>query len=80
MQLPIIKQLVNDFDMKSLQSAEEAILDERIPSILVGGVDEGEQLTHVMAAIWIKNEMEKNGLPLHKAVRNYSVKVRTSIS
>ncbi len=80
MQLPVIKQLVNDHDLEKLIAAEEAILEEESPAIKIEGSDEGEQLTHVMAAVWVKNEMEKEGIPLNKAIRNYTVKVRNSIS
>ena len=80
MQLPVIKQLVTDHSLEELVAAEEAILEENAPAIKVEGKDEGEQLTHVMAAVWVKNEMEKEGIPLNKAVRNYTVKVRNSIS
>lgn len=80
MKLPVIKQLVNDHSIEVLNKAENAILEEQKPSIEIEGEDEGEQLTHVMAAIWIKREMEENNVPLAKAIRNYSQKVRISIS
>ena len=80
MQIPIIKQLVSDFELEQLQQAEEAILDESKPEIEVEGEDEGEQLTHVMAAIWVKQHMEKEGLALGKAIREYTIRVRQSIS
>lgn len=79
MKLPIVKKLVSDYSMEQLEAAENAILEEEAPVIEVEGEDEGEQLTHVMAAIWIKREMETNDLPLNKAMRNYTVKVRKSI-
>ncbi|MEX2379913.1 MAG: hypothetical protein WD530_04180 [Vicingaceae bacterium] len=80
MKLPVVKKLVNDHSMEQLEAAENAILEEAAPVIDVEGEDEGEQLTHVMAAIWIKREMEANDLPLNKAMRDYTVKVRNSIS
>lgn len=80
MKLPIVKKLANDFSMEQLEAAENAILEELDPVIEVEGEDEGEQLTHVMAAIWIKREMKAKDLPLNKAMRNYTVKVRNSIS
>lgn len=80
MKLPVVKKLVNDYSMEQLEAAENAILEEAAPVIDVEGEDEGEQLTHVMAAIWIKREMETNDLSLNKAMREYTVKVRKSIS
>jgi hypothetical protein len=80
MQIPVIKELVTEHASEVLEAAEEAILEGRSPVINIDGEDEGEQLTHIMAAIWVKKEMEKEGIPLNKAVRNYTVKVRKSIS
>lgn len=80
MQIPVIKTLVEKYSLEQLQAAEEAIMEEQNPEIEIEGNDEGEQLTHVIAAIWVKNEMEKEGIPVGKAVRNYTVKVRNSIS
>lgn len=80
MQLSIVKQLVNDFDLSQLEAAETAIYEEKAPEIKVDGEDDGEKLTHVMAAIWVKNEMAKENIPLPQALRNYTLKVRTSIS
>lgn len=80
MKIPAIKKLVESFDIHSLVAAEEAILEEQQLAIEIEGEDEGEQLTHVMAAIWIKNEMEKTGDAFPQALRAYTSRVRTSIS
>lgn len=80
MQIPVVKKIVAEYTLEQLQAAEEALLNEDRPSISIEGEDEGEQLTHVMAAIWIKNDMENNNNPLPKALRNYTEKVRKSIS
>lgn len=80
MKIPVIKNLVSQFSLEELQAAEEALLEEREPAIKIEGEDEGEQLTHAMAAIWILNDMNHNGHDLKTALRNYTVKVRDSIS
>lgn len=80
MQIPVVKKIVAEYTLEQLQAAEAAILNEEKPSISIEGEDEGEQLTHVMAAIWIKNDMVTNNNPLPKALRNYTDKVRKSIS
>ncbi len=77
--MPAIKKLVENASEEELVKAEAAILEEQQPPIEVEGDDEGEQLTHVMAAIWIKKEMEKEGVPFPKALRAYTQKVRVSI-
>lgn len=80
MQVAEIKRLVEGYSLEELSLAEEAILEERKPEIDIHGEDEGEMLTHVMAASWIKSDMEKNGTDVRTSLRNYTQKVRKSIS
>jgi hypothetical protein len=80
MKIPVIKGLVETASMDELIAAEEAIIEEQKPQIEVKGDDEGEQLTHVMAAIFIKNHMDDNGVDFKTALREYTKKVRESIS
>jgi ribosomal protein S3 len=79
MQIPVIKKLVEAYSLAQLQSAEEAMLEEQKPSIEVEGKDEGECLTHVLAAIYIKEKMEQ-GVAFNQALRDFSQRVRNSIS
>ncbi len=80
MKIPAIKKLVETYSLTDLVAAEEAILEEQQPAIAVEGEDEGEQLTHVLAAVWILNDMEDNGSDFKTALREYTKKVRVSIS
>jgi hypothetical protein len=80
MKVPEIKKLCEIYSIVQLQEAEENILNEQPLSIEVGGDDEGEQLTHVLAAIWCLQDMKENKTALPQAIRNYTVKVRNSIS
>jgi hypothetical protein len=80
MKIPSIKKLVETYSNAELIAAELAIIDEQTPSIEVEGADEGEQLTHVLAAIWIKQQMEADKLEFTAALRAYTSRVRTSIS
>ena len=80
MQIAIIKQLAETYTTAELLAAEEAIMNELSPAIPVEGKDEGEQLTHVLAAIEIHNDMLKNGIDFRTALRNYTQRVRNSIS
>lgn len=80
MQIPLIKEVAEKYSLAQLKAAEEAFYEEQSPAIEIPGKDEGEQLTHVLAAIWILEVMEKERLPLAKAVREYTVRVRNSIS
>jgi hypothetical protein len=79
MKIPSIKKLVDACNIQQLQAAEEAILEGLSPEIEVEGDDEGEQLTHIMAALFIREEMEK-GADYLTALRTYSGRVRSSIS
>jgi hypothetical protein len=80
MKMPVIKRLVETQSLDSLVAAEQAILEEQTPAFEVEGEDEGEQLTHVFAAIFIINHMQDNGSDFKTALREYTAKVRVSIS
>ena len=80
MKIPAIKKLVENYSLAQLQEAEAAMLEEQKPFIEVDGDDEGEQLTHILASIYIKNKMEHNDTPFNQALRDFSQRVRTSIS
>ncbi|MGD1841588.1 MAG: hypothetical protein ACFB0B_11935 [Thermonemataceae bacterium] len=80
MQLPVIKKLVETQSIEALKQAEETLLQEEQPAIDIEGEDEGEQLTHVIAAIWILEKMQTDEVAYNEACRAYTKKVRTSIS
>lgn len=79
MKVPVIRQLVKTHSLQDLQSAENDLLEERTPSIEIGGEDEGEQLTHVIGAIEILNNI-KSGMKEGEALRAFTQRVRNSIS
>ncbi len=80
MKIPAIKQLVENYTLEDLIAAEAAIIEEQRPQIEVIGDDEGEQLTHVLAAVWILNHMQDEESDFKTALREYTKKVRVSIS
>lgn len=80
MQIPIIKKLVENYSLVQLQAAEDAMMEEQKPAIEVEGKDEGECLTHVLAAIYIKDKMENQSTPFNQALRDFSQRVRNSIN
>ena len=80
MKLAVIKKLAETQTIENLRLAEEAILNEEKPQIDIEGEDEGEQLTHAIAAIQILSDMEKDGVDLRTALRAYTERVRNSIS
>ena len=80
MKIPAIKQLVERYSKDELEKAEAAIADEQKPEIEIPGEDEGEQLTHAYAALQIIQSMEENELDFKTALREYTGRVRNSIS
>lgn len=80
MKIPAIKKAVEQFSLEELRAAEGALLEEQKPAIDIEGADEGEQLTHTMAAIWILLEMQRQSIDFNAALRLYTSKVRSSIS
>jgi uncharacterized protein (DUF2267 family) len=79
MKIPAIKKLVESYSLPQLQEAEAALLEEQKPLIEIEGDDEGEQLTHVLASIYIKDKMEHHNTPFSQALRDFSQRVRNSI-
>lgn len=80
MKIPVIKKLIETYGIEQLEKAELALLEEQTPAIELEGKDEGEQLTHAMAALEILREMRESGSTATEALRNYTQRVRKSIS
>lgn len=79
MKLQAIRELVETQTIDALRRAEAALLEEQMPGISVAGEDAGEQLTHVLAAIWIKEYMDIHQVDYSAALRAYVQRVRRSI-
>jgi len=80
MKIPAIKKLVSTYSVDDLEAAEELLLNEKPSQIEIEGNDDGEQLTHVFAAIFIIEEMAKSDVDFKTALRRYTNKVRNSIN
>lgn len=80
MKVPAIKKLVENYSLPQLKEAENAMMEEQHPAIEVEGDDEGEKLTHILASIYIKDKVENQGVPFTQALRDFSQRVRNSIS
>ncbi len=80
MKIPVIKKLVESYSIDQLVDAENEIIEGNEPSIEVEGSDEGEKLTHVIAATWILQEMKVRKIDFKDALRDYTKKVRESIN
>jgi hypothetical protein len=79
MKLPAIKKAV-EYSIEQLKEAEEALYNEQPLKIEIEGDDDGEKLTHILAAIFVKTDMAENNHDLNTSVRNYAVRVRNSIN
>ncbi|MFN6943844.1 MAG: DUF6952 family protein [Cytophagaceae bacterium] len=80
MKIPAIKKLVETCNSKDLIQAENDLVEGKDLAIEVEGGDEGEQLTHIIAALWIMDEMRSRSIDFKEALREYTKKVRESIS
>lgn len=80
MNVAAIKKLVDAYSADQLRKAEDDLLNEVELSIEVEGEDEGEKLTHILAAVFCREEMDKNGVGINHALRLYSQRVRNSIN
>lgn len=78
MKLAAIRALMGE-TIESLRKAEEDLTEERPLQIEVIGDDEGEQLTHVFGAIWIKEKVASGEMDEKSALRAFTQKVRKSI-
>lgn len=79
MKIAVIKKLIVEHSLENLKKAEESLLNDEKPTIDVDGEDEGEQLTHLLGAIWILEQIN-NGMQTNEALRAFTQRVRGSIS
>ncbi|CAN5160967.1 hypothetical protein BH23BAC1_BH23BAC1_27950 [soil metagenome] len=80
MKILAIKKLVETQPLKDLMAAEYALIEDKPLSFDVEGDDEGEKLTHIIAAIWILERMKIDDIEFKAALREYTQKVRESIN
>jgi len=80
MKLSVIKELVENYSLEELKKSEAAMEEGETPYMEVKGEDEGEQFTHIIAAVWVKEKMEQDDIDARSAMREYTQKVRNSIS
>lgn len=80
MKLSAIKLAVEQYSLVQLSDAEADIMNEIELKITIIGDDDGEKLTHILAAIFVKKQMSKFGCDYNTALRNYTSKVRNSIN
>jgi len=80
MKIHAIKELAENYSVTVIEEMTAQLEAGEPLSHPVGGDDEGEQLTHLLGAAWILQQMHENGSDFKTEVRNFSARVRDSIS
>ncbi len=80
MKLPAIKKLIEQYDLATCRQAETDLLEGNPLQIEVEGNDEGEQLTHILAAIDVLEKVQQENMDPKVALREFFERVRRSIS
>lgn len=78
MQIPVVRALSQNYSLGQLREVESCLIDESPLPFQVEGEDAGEQLTHVLGAIWILEQVEQ-GMSFNEALRAFTHRVRNSI-
>ncbi len=79
MKVPVIKKLAENYSLEEISRAEAALAEGQVPHIAIEGEDEGEQLTHAFGAKFVLEKVAE-GMELKQALREFTQKVRGSIS
>ena len=79
MKIQEIKRISEQLDLETLKQLEIDVLNQNPLKIEIHGEDEGEILTHVSAAIWIKEKSIADKISIQEALRAYTQRVRKSI-
>ncbi len=80
MKINAMKELVEAHNIAELNALTTQLENGEPLSHPVHGDDEGEQLTHLLGAVWIKEQMALNNSEFKTELRNFSSRVRESIS
>lgn len=80
MKITAIKKLIENHTLSELKAAEQSMELGEPLSIEVEGDDEGEQFTHVLAAIDILTRVETGQKEVNTALREFTQRVRNSIN
>lgn len=78
MKIAAVKKITQEYTAEQLDQAQTNLLAGAALGIDVEGEDEGEQLTHLYAALWIKEHMSANNSDLNTSLRAYTAMVRQS--
>jgi hypothetical protein len=80
MKINAIKELVENYSIETIEQLTAQLENGEALSHPVGGDDEGEQLTHLLGASWILTQIKEKGTDFKTELRNFTARVRDSIS
>lgn len=79
MKIAEVKRLATTYTHAQIEDAVSAFEIERRNPLEVTGENDGEKMSHLLAASFVRKQMDK-GLDLNLAVREYSKRVRAILS
>lgn len=79
MKINVVKKLAEEYDIEKMNHLVGQLENGETLSHPVEGDDEGEQLTHLLGATWILEQMKANNTDLRTELRNFAGRVRESI-
>jgi hypothetical protein len=77
--LAVVKDLANKFSKEQLNEAAASFEADRTNLLSVEGKDEGEILSNLLVAAFVRTRMDK-GMAMQDAIREYSSRVRGMIA
>jgi len=75
-----IRDLVIHKTLHELEILRLGLIGAEAGHEAIPGADRAEKLTHVLAAIWVKQQIENQGISLADSVRRFGARVRNTIS
>lgn len=79
MKIAEVKRLATSYTVEQIEAAVTAFETERKNDLQVDGENDGEKMSHLLAASFVRRQIDK-GLDLNSAVREYSKRVRSILS
>jgi hypothetical protein len=80
MNVQTLRKLTETHTLEQLTEAEKALLSDLPIPFEVDGQDESQQLNHLLAAVWIKENMLYRGYNFQEALNLYSKQVRETMN
>lgn len=79
MKIAEVKRIATAYSFDQIEKAVTAFEVERQNELEVTGENDGEKMSHLLAASFVRKQIDK-GLDLNTAIREYSKRVRAILS